>query len=137
LIAVPIVVLLLAVATTLALANTVAPMEYPANAASPLIQPAAALAKVFPGQPGASIKLEQFGQVDEIASGHVRLFTVAAGRMVYEIRLTFTAPLTYRGITWSSGAHEVIMDAETGDILMGGISGTVTSSPRWMPTPPH
>jgi len=75
-----------------------------------------------------SVTAKRFGDVDAIAKGRLNLLTVSPDRTVYEVRTTFAAPYSIRGNTWSSGTRTFIVDAQTGDVLMGQTDGSLVHS---------
>lgn len=75
-----------------------------------------------------SVKLKRFGDAEMIASGrHIQLRT-SLDRQVYEITTSFTGPYQVRGNTWGSGTRVLVVDAETGDVLIGAIHAPLLHS---------
>jgi len=121
--------------------NGVAPIVYPANLSAgtsgKLLSTRDALARVRLDATSAQkqglvvqgINLIRWGAVEKrgYMHGTILLF-VSPNRLVYEVVTKFNHPLSYKGNTWSSGTRFVILDAETGEAIVGGIQGHATYS---------
>lgn len=110
-----------------------ADVKYPANpGVTPQLSSTAVLQKIrlSVGGPLAvqTVSVRRFGDIDAIAKGRLRLLTVSPDRAVYEVKTAFSAPYSIRGNTWSSGTRTFIVDAQTGDVLMGQTNGTLVHS---------
>ncbi len=110
-----------------------ADVKYASNlGATPQLSPTAVLQRLRLSVGGSlvvqTVAVKRFGDVDAIAKGRLNLLAVSPDRTVYEVKTAFSTPYTIRGNTWNSGRRTFIVDAQTGDVLMGQTDGALVHS---------
>ena len=109
-----------------------APVLYPANADAhrALLAPAAIEEKLGLRRPQTPLRLVSIA-LERWSAAHdamMQMATVAPNRLVYRVVTSFDTPYSAGGNTWSAGRSTFVVDAETGDVLLGTTSGNLIRS---------